>query len=161
VRIATCAGLLPALTVAFTLTSCASLPVGDPDWVEPSNGRIGPLESNRVDAGRIAVLDGPAELTAVSRMGQSGVKLALLADAGVHIDDLNLPQDRAGKAGSWYLIRALGDAGGGEFSAFNSDAGVYIIFNRFGACTLPVRRVVAIRLDSPPVQVFAGCSGVL
>jgi hypothetical protein len=150
---------LASVLLAALLTACATTSGATAPWVESNNGR--PVSAKRVPIGsdRILLLDAAAEEAAIKWMQGAGVESASIKDVDAGIVNGVQKRGVSDLDSSWYLVRAVGDGGGGVFSGFESGFEVHVVYNNLGPCKPLYNRVVAIRLDTPPHRVFADCGG--
>lgn len=153
--------LLPRVSVllAALLTSCATTSGSKAPWVESNNGR--PVSTNRVPIGpdRILLLDAAAEAAAIKWMQGAGVESVSIEDVDAGIADGVDAKGLSDLDSSWYLVRAVGDGGGGVFFGFESGFEVHVVYNNLGPCKPLYNRAVVMRLDKRPRRVFADCGG--
>jgi hypothetical protein len=147
------------LLLSASLTSCATSAGTELSWVESGNGREGGAKRVPIGSDRIVLLGAAAEAAAIDWMQNTGVESIPISDLNAEMSIVVIRDGLGGPNSTWYLVRAIGDGGGGVFSGFESGADVYVVYNKLGSCKPLYSRVVAIRLDAPPRRVFADCGG--
>lgn len=153
------AAQLASVLLATLLASCATTSGARPPWVESNNGRLASAKRVPIGSDRILLLDAAAEEATVKWMQGTGVESVPIKDVDAGIVRGVSKRGLSDLDSSWYLVRAVGDGGGGVFFAFESGLEVHVVYNNLGPCKPLYNRVVAIQLNTPPERVFADCGG--